>query len=100
MDRMSQYNLPSVYQFLLHTPEQGLRKILVEPKGLTDIHFSLLIKIVRNCPEATFCDHFDKGTFPKIKMSPNETKLKEKFWQDLTQTLNQRGLLNPADKAA
>ncbi len=97
---MSQYNIPSVYQFLLHTPEQGLRKILIDPKGLTDVHFSLMIKIIRNCPEALFCEHFEKSTFPKVKFSPAEIKIKEKFWNDLIQTLNQRGLLSPADKAA
>jgi len=59
-----------------------------------------MLKIVRNTPEATFCDHWDKNTFPKIKMGPAETKIKEKFWEDLTKTLDQRGLLSPAEKPA
>ena len=97
---MSQYDVNSVYQFLLHTPEQGLRKMLVDPKVFSDAHFNLMIKIVRNCPEQEFCEHFDKCTFPKVKMGPAETKIKEKFWGDLTQTLNSRGLLNPASQKA
>lgn len=97
---MSQYDVSSVYQFLLHTPEQGLRKMLVDGKPLTESHFNLLIKIVRNCDEATFTAHFDNADFPKIKMGPAEMKLKEKFWSDCIACLASRGLLAPAQKAA
>lgn len=97
---MSQYDVSSLYQFLLHTPEQGLRKMLVDNKPLTESHFNLLMKIVKTCDEATFGTHFENTDFPKIKMGPAEIKLKEKFWADCIGCFAARGLLAPAQKAA
>lgn len=97
---MSQYDYAGLHQFLLHTPEQGLRKMLVDQKSFTDVHFNLMLKIVRGCSEADFSLHAEKGDFPKVKMGPAETKIKEKFWGDLTTVCNTRGLLSPAQKAA
>ena len=93
---MSQYDLNSVYEFLLHTPEQGLRKMLVDGKPTTDVHFNLLMKVVKACSDSEFANCFDSQSFPKIKMGPAELKIKEKFWKDVESTLNSRGLLNPA----
>ena len=93
---MSQYDLSGLYDFLQHTPEQGLRKMLVDSKPMTDVHFSLLMKVVRGCKLEEFSENFDKETFPKLKMGPAETKLKEKFWKDCVQTFSARGLLGPA----
>lgn len=97
---MSQYDIPGLYQFLLHTPEQGLRKMLVDNKPMSDVHFSLLMKIVKTCNEESFSQHFEKTDFPKVKMGPAEMKLKEKFWGDCVACFNSRGLLTPAQKAA
>lgn len=97
---MSQYDYAGLYQFLLHTPEQGLRKMLVDQKTFTDAHFNLMLKVVRGCPEAEFCTHAEKGDYPKVKMGPAEQKIKEKFWGDLFNVCNSRGLLAPAQKAA
>jgi hypothetical protein len=97
---MSQYDLPSLYQFLAHTPEQGLRKMLIDPKLFTDVHFNLMLKLVRGCSEAQFCEHVEKTDYPKVKMSANEMKLKDKFWADLFKVCESRGLLNPGQKAA
>lgn len=97
---MSQYDVSSLYQFLLHTPEQGLRKMLIDPKGFTDVHFNLLLKIVRSCDEAAFTQHFEKTDFPKIKMGPAEQKIKDQFWASCVSCFNSRGLLTPAAKAA
>lgn len=97
---MSQYDVASVYQFLLHTPEQGLRKMLVDNKPFSDVHFNLMLKIIRGCDEAAFTQHFEKCDFPKVKMGPAEMKIKEKFWADCVSCLNSRGLLSPAQKAA
>lgn len=97
---MSQYDVSSLYDFLQHTPEQGLRKMLVDNKPFTEPHFNLLIKIVRGCDGPTFAQHFEKADFPKIKMGPAETKIKEKFWGDCIACFNSRGLLSPATKAA
>lgn len=93
---MSQYDLPGLYEFLTQTPEQGLRKMLVDGKPVTDAHFNLLIKILRACKVEDFCSHCEKTDFPKIKMGPAEQKLKDKFWQDCMQAFQARGLLNPA----
>ena len=93
---MSQYDVSSLYDFLLHTPEQGLKKMLVDGKPMTEVHFNLLLKVVRGCDLAHFTEHFEKQDFPKVKFGPAELKLKEKFWNDCMQTFAARGLLSPA----
>ena len=93
---MSQYDVPGLYSFLVHTPEAGLRKMLVDGKPMTDVHFGLMMKIVRACNETQFCEHFEKQDFPKAKFGPAEIKLKEKFWGECMTTWNNRGLLTPA----
>ncbi|MCX7979354.1 MAG: hypothetical protein N2578_10170 [Bdellovibrionaceae bacterium] len=94
--KMSQYDISALHDFLLHTPEQGLRKMLVDNKSFSDVHFNLMLKIVRVCDSKTFCEHFEKGDFPKLKYSPKESSLKDKFWGDLISVCNSRGLLQPA----
>ena len=97
---MSQYDYAGLYQFLAHTPEQGLRKMLIDQKTFTEAHFNLMMKVVRGCPEAEFCAHAEKADFPKVKMNANDQKIKEKFWADLTTVSASRGVLGPAQKAA
>ncbi len=97
---MSQYDYAGLYQFLLHTPEQGLRKMLVDQKSFTDSHFNLMLKVVRGCSETDFCAHAENADFPKVKMGPAETKIKENFWKDLTTICSGRGILGPAQKTA
>ena len=92
---MSQYDSPGLYEFLHQTPEQGLRKMLVDNKSFTEPHFNLMIKILRACNQTQFTEHFEKSDFPKIKMGPAELKLKEKFWADCVVIWKSRGLLNP-----
>ena len=91
---MSQYDIAGLYQFIQQTPEQGLRKMLVDGKPMTEPHFTMLIKIVRACDEATFCTHFEKADYPKIKFGPAETKIKEQFWKDCTTAFSSRGILS------
>jgi hypothetical protein len=93
---MSQYDTHSLHDFLFHTPEGALRKMLIDRKNMTDVHCNLLLKIVKTCTADQFGMHFDKQDFPKVRMSPSEEKLKEKFWKDCTTTLLERGLLQPA----
>lgn len=93
-----QYDIPGLYEFVTHTPEAGLRKMLVDNKTFTEAHFNLLMKVARACDEAKFCEHVEKADFPKVKFGPAETKIKEKFWNDCFGVLNSRGLLNPAQK--
>jgi hypothetical protein len=91
-----QYDVAGLYSFLQHTPESGLRKMLVDNKPFTEPHFNMMMKIVRGCDEAKFTECFEKNEFPKIKFGPAETKIKEKFWADCVTTFNSRGLLNPS----
>lgn len=95
-----QYDVPGLYDFLTNTPESGLRKMLVDNKSFTDVHFSLLMKVVRGCDETKFCEHAEKADFPKVKFGPAEIKIKEKFWNDCFTHLAGKGLLNPAQKKA
>lgn len=97
---MSQYDTQGLYEFLLHTPEGGLRKMLVDRNKVTDVHFNLLIKIVRACSLEQFAEHFGKQDFPKIRLGPAESKIKEKFWGDCTTLLIERGILQPATAKA
>lgn len=93
---MSQYDVPGLFQFLSQTPEQGLRKMLVDNKPMSDSHFSLLLKITRAGAESQFCDHFEKKDFPKVKMGPAEQKIKDKFWDDCIVAFKARGILQPS----
>lgn len=93
---MNQFDLPGLFEFLTQTPEQGLRKMLVDGKPMSDVHFSLLIKILRTTSVEDFSKHCEAGDLPKLKMSPGEIKIKEKFWKDCFQTFSSRGILNPA----
>ncbi|HND85817.1 MAG TPA: hypothetical protein PLU50_08430 [Pseudobdellovibrionaceae bacterium] len=97
---MSQYDGASLYGFLTQTPEQALRKMLVDNKPMADVHFSLLMKIVRACNESAFVGHFEKADFPKVKMTPNEINLKDKFWNDVIAACQSRGILQPAQSKA
>ncbi len=95
---MNSYDLPSLHQFLMSTPESGLRKLFVDQKPMTDIHFNMLMKVVRASTEDAFSGYVEMNDFPKIKYSPNEIKLKENFWKDCFLTFSSRGILNPAIK--
>ncbi len=93
------YDAALVHQFLVQTPESGLRKMLVD-KSFTEIHFNLLMKVIRSTDESKFCEHFYNSTYPKAKFNSNEIHLKEKFWNDCINALNSHGLLSPAQKVA
>ena len=95
----SNYDANLVYQFLINTPESALRKMLVD-KAFTEVHFNLLMKVVRSSNESQFCDHFYNSTYPKAKFNGNEINLKEKFWDSCIAALNVHGLLSPAQKSA
>lgn len=93
---MSEYDMKGLFEFLSQTPEQGLRKMLVDQKPMTEAHFNLLLKVVRAGGESEFQTHFEKMDFPKIKFGPAEQKIKEKFWTDAVTTFKARGLLQPS----
>jgi hypothetical protein len=93
---MSQYDTQTLFDFLAHTPEGGLRKMLIDRKTMTDVHCNLLLKVVKSCSAEQFGEHFEQQSFPKIRTSPAEDKIKEKFWQDCTATFLERGILQKA----
>lgn len=93
------YDFNGLYQFLHQTPEQGLRKMLVDPKGFSEVHFNLLIKTVRACQEPEFVDHASKETFPKLRFSPAEMKLKDTFWKECIKACTGRGILSETKAA-
>lgn len=93
---MSLYDTHSLHDFLYHTPESGLRKMLIDRKNMTDAHCNLLFKIVKSCTPEQFAEHFEKKDFPKVRFGPAEMKIKEKFWDDCIATLLERGVLQPA----
>ena len=97
---MSQYDASGLFQFLSQTPEQGLRKMLVDNKPFTDAHFNLMLKVVRAGTEAQFCEHFEKADFPKVKFGPAEQKIKDKFWQDCITVCESRGIFAIRDGKA
>lgn len=93
---MSQFDTKGLHEFLLHTPEGGLRKMLVDKNPITEVHFNLLMKIVKGCTGEEFSEHFEKKTFPKLRMGPAEGKLKEKFWDECQSACMARGILQPS----
>lgn len=96
---MSQYDTKSLHEFLSHTPEGGLRKMLVDKNPMTDVHFNLLMKIVKTCSADDFSAHVEAKSFPKVRLGPAELKLKEKFWDDCLKSIGSRGILQPSVKA-
>ena len=92
---MSQFDTKALHEFLLHTPEGGLRKVLVDKSPFTDAHFNMLMKIVKTCSGDEFSEHFEKRTYPKVRLGPAETKIKEKFWDDCQAACLSRGILQP-----
>jgi hypothetical protein len=93
------YDANLLYQFLTQTPEGALRKMLIDPKFTAD-HFGILLKVIRCGSEDQFCTHFVNADFPRAKFNAKEIALKETFWPTCVATLNQHGLLSPAQKAA
>ncbi len=97
---MSQYDSIEIHTFLSQTPEKGLKQIMLDPKHFTEIHFNMLMKILRNCSKETFIDCLDKNDFPKLRFTANELKLKETFWASCCQALASKGIVSPTAKAS
>lgn len=93
---MSQYDILGLHDFLVHTPEKGVRQMIIDRTRITDSHCNLLLKIAKNCSAEEFSIHFENQSFPKIRLTPAEGKIKEKFWNDCLGILLERGILQPA----
>lgn len=98
----AEFDIENLYQFLTQTPEGGLRKMLVDGKPMTEVHFNIMMKVVKHGPLEEFVQFCEAGTFPPVRLSPKEHPLKETFWNDCLKTFANRGLLQPkgATKAA
>jgi hypothetical protein len=96
------FDIQNLYQFLTQTPEGGLRKMLVDGKPMTEVHFNLMMKVVKHGGESEFTKFCETGAFPAVRLSPKEIPMKETFWNDCLKTFGARGLLQPggATKAA
>jgi hypothetical protein len=95
---MNQYDYAGLYQFLHQTPEKGLRQMLVDQKMFTEVHFQLLMKVVKLSNEEGFIGHIEKADYPKMRFGPAEEKLREKFWKDCETWFLQRGILSTTTK--
>ena len=69
--------------------------MLVDGKPMTEIHFNLMMKVVKHGDEKEFANFCESGNFPAIRLSPKEQTLKETFWNDCLKTFGARGLLQP-----
>ncbi len=91
-------DLKSLHSFLKSTGEGNLKKMLVGGT-MTDNHLRLLLKIARAVSDDDFAGHAEGDLFPKVKMSPAESAIKESFWSVCLGACVKLGLL-AASKAA
>lgn len=94
----SDETIKGIYEFLKHTPEGSLRKMLCTG-DLTDAHFRLLMKLVKGGPDADFVEAFHSGGMGKLRLNPKESPLRDTFWNIVRARLVATGLL-PSGKAA
>lgn len=94
---MDQFDTEGLHQFLMETPEKGLRKMLVDGQ-YTEMHFNILMKVVRGCDKQQFSKHFEAGDFPKMRFNDKEAKIKETFWKASQSCFLQRGILSTVKK--
>lgn len=95
----SQDELMSIYTFMKSTGEGNLKKMLVSGK-FTELHFKVLMKIVRSCKDTEFADHWINNTFPRLKLAGPEIAVKEALWGLSVDAFVTVGLLNKTAKAA
>lgn len=93
------FDIQNLYQFLTQTPEGGLRKMLVDGKPMTEVHFNMMMKVIKHGGEQEFINFCETGAFPPVRLSPKEQPLKETFWNDCLKTFKDRGLLQPGGTA-
>jgi len=93
---MSEYDFSGLHDFLIHTPEKGVRRTLVDTHAFSESHCSLLLKVARACSSYEFSSHCENESFPKVRMTHKESQIREKFWGVCVETLLNRGILQPA----
>ncbi len=91
--------LKGIYEFIKHTPEGSLRKMLCTGE-MTDAHFRLLLKLVKGGSDTDFIDAFNKSDMGKLRLNPKESPLRDRFWAIVRGRLAATGLLPTGGKAA
>lgn len=92
-------DISGVYNYLLHTPEGPLRKMLVDDK-MTDTHIRLLAKLAKGAPESEFTNCFQSENFGSLRLSGAENKIREHFWTVCKNRLSALGLLIASESQA
>lgn len=92
---MNSNEVKTVYEFLLHSPEAGVRRMLMDQMNFGDSYVRMALKIVRACKADEFAAHFEQGDFPRMKMGPADLEIRDSFWPHFKATLESRGLLSP-----
>lgn len=92
-------DLKSLHQFLKSTGEGNLKNMLVGGK-MTENHLRLLLKVARNSKEDEFIAHWENATYPKVKLAPTESAIKETAYPVFGEACSKVGLLTPAANAA
>jgi len=88
-------DLITVYDFVKATGENNIRKMMTGPK-MTAVHVGLLLKVVRSCTAEDFGKCGETDTYPKMRFTKEEEKLKETFWKTACDTFVQLGLVTPS----
>lgn len=98
---VSHDELKSLHGFLRSTGEGNLKKMLVGGR-MSEVHLRVLLKVARTVSEDEFCTLWEAGGFPKLKMSPAESALKENFYSVCGEACAKVGLISAqaAKKAA
>lgn len=91
--------LKSLHQFIRHTGEGNLKKMMTGGR-MTDVHTGLLIKVARACNEDEFATHFEAGTFPRLKFTVNESAMKESCYGVFAEACAKLGLMTAPAKVA
>jgi hypothetical protein len=65
--------------------------MMVGPK-MTAVHVGLLLKVIRTAKAEEFVQYCEQNTFPRLKFTNDETKLKESFWATACDCFVQLGL--------
>lgn len=90
--------IENIHQFLRHTPEERVRRSLLDPRLFTAAEARLALKIARACDVPEFAVHFKLEDFPRIRMTVAETKIRDTFWPRLKAMLRARGLLDGEER--
>jgi hypothetical protein len=94
----TQNDLLTVYEFIKSTGENNIRKIMTGPK-MTNHHVGVLLKVVRTSKPEEFAQFCETNTFPKMKFTNDEAKLKDTFWKTACDCFVQMGLATAGSDA-